>query len=293
MIDPGSEFRSVEYLEPLFKHHRLWKKMKKIMSSGVDYPLKEIESETLEQDLQQMIKRGNHKSAQLPTNEQSLEENYKKEVEHGWMMPITIDSIRKLEGAAVIPIGVATQSSIDANGDHYTKRRTTHDASFQPASGESINTRLRREELEPCYYGHCLLRLLHALHSMRLHDPHLVILLIKYDLDAAYRRLHVMAKMAALAITIFKNIAYILLRLPFGVANGPSDYCIISEPVIDLANDILRDKTWRPDEVNSPLREKFDEPKTKNNNLTSFAEARPLFVPVPTSLQLLMATSMT
>jgi len=36
--------------------------------------------------------------------------------------------------------------------------------------------------------------------------------------------------MALLAITIIGRIAYILIRLPCGVANGPNDYSIISTP---------------------------------------------------------------
>ena len=59
MLDPGSEFREVEILEPLFKHHRLWSKMRNIMDKGVEYPLDEIQKEELQQDLQQMIARGN------------------------------------------------------------------------------------------------------------------------------------------------------------------------------------------------------------------------------------------
>ena len=159
------------------------------------------------------------------------------------MLPITVESIKKLVGAAVIPIGVAQQTSINEKGERYTKRRTTHDASFSPPFGKSINDRMLTDCLEPCFYGHCLIRILHAIHAMRISFPDMVILLIKCDLDAAYRRLHVIGKMAALAITIIKNIAYILLRLPFGVANGPSDYCCVSEPVVDLANDLLRDKS--------------------------------------------------
>ena len=240
-----------------------------------------------------MIERGNHNSVQLPTNEQSLEDSYKKEVKHGWMMPTTIESILKLDGAAVIPIGVAIQSSIDAKGDHYTKRRTTHDASFQPASDKSINSRLIREDLEPCFFCHCLLRLLHALHSMRLHDPQLVIFLIKYDLDAAYRRLHVMAKMAALAITILKNIAYILLRLPFGVANGPSDYCIISKPVIDLANDILRDENGIQTRFTHLYAKNSISRKQETTTPQHLRKPDPYSYRSPTSLQSSTATSMT
>ena len=281
MIQPGSEFRLASDIEPLFRHHKLWKKMKKIVEEGVDYPLEEVPNETIKQDLHEMIKRGNHQSAQIKSNEQSLLTNYAKEVEHGWMLPTTTESILKLQGAAVIPIGVVQQESITVEGERYTKRRTTHDASFPPPSGKSINERMMRELLEPCFYGHYLLRLLHAIHTMRFAHPAVVILLIKYDLDAAYRRLHVVARMAALAITILKNIAYILLRLPFGVANGPSDYCVISEPVIDLSNDLLRDKTWNPKQVYSPIRNNLDPPAIEHKDDTPFAKARPLFVPVP------------
>ena len=59
---------------------------------------------------------------------------------------------------------------------------------------------------------------------MRYTYPQVRILICKLDLDAAYMRLHVLAAMAVLTITIIRNIAYILLRLPFGVANGPNDF---------------------------------------------------------------------
>ena len=192
------------------------------------------------------------------------------------MLPVTTKGLKSTKGAAVIPIGVAQQSSIDETGDKYTKRRTTHDATFPPPSGKSVNNRLVRELLEPCFYGHCLIRLLHSIHQMRYYYPLIRILLIKADLDAAYWRLHVMAKMAVLTITILHRIAYILLRLPFGVANGPSDYCQVSEPIIDLTNDMLRDKTWHLSETYSPLRSKFEKPNNCYSKETPFAKAREL-----------------
>ena len=42
MMQPGSKFRTVETLEPLFRHHKLWPMMKAIIESGVEYPLEEI-----------------------------------------------------------------------------------------------------------------------------------------------------------------------------------------------------------------------------------------------------------
>ena len=100
-----------------------------------------------------------------------------------------------------------------------------------------------KETLEPCFYGHCLLCILHMIHKMRLTHPQIIILLTKLDLDAAYRRIHVLAAMAVLTITIIKKIAYILLRLPFGVANGPANYSLVSESIFNLTNKILDDNT--------------------------------------------------
>ena len=172
-----------------------------------------------------MIKGGNHKSAESPMdNAAALKLNYAKEVKNGWMLPITIESLQKLKGAAVIPVGVASQFSIDNKGKQITKRRTTHDASFPPPSEHSINNRMIRDLLADCFFGHCLLRILHQIHIMRFTYPSVCIFLSKLDIDAAYRRIHVTAKMAMLAITIIKRIAYVLLRLPFGVANGPADF---------------------------------------------------------------------
>ena len=52
--------------------------------------------------------------------------------------------------------------------------------------------------------------------------------------------------MARLNITIVEEIAYVILRLQFGIANGPNDYSLTSEPLFDLTNDILLDPTFDP-----------------------------------------------
>ena len=104
-----------------------------------------------------MIEHGDHKLASNRENEPTLVKNYEKEVKHGCMLLVTGESVKRIKGAAVIPIRVAQQSSIDEDSKKFTKRRTTHDTSFSPPSGESVNNRLIQELLEPCYYGHCLL----------------------------------------------------------------------------------------------------------------------------------------
>ena len=134
MMEPGSEFRLKSTLEPLFCHHAQWDKMSKIISEGLSYPMEDISNTEQKDDLLRMIERGNHKSASTKENEPTLLKNYTKEVQHGWMLPVTTESLKRIKGAAIIPIGVAQQSSIDEAGDKYTKRRTTYDAYFPPPS---------------------------------------------------------------------------------------------------------------------------------------------------------------
>ena len=125
------------------------------------------------------------------------------------------------------------------------------------------------------------MRFLHGIHQMRYKRPTTRIFISKTDLDAAYRRLHVWAQMALLAITVIKNIAYILLRSPFGVANGPNDYSLVSEPIMDLTNEILLDESWDPSNVHSPLQSQLAEPHHRFPADTPFGQARALFVPTP------------
>ena len=84
-----------------------------------------------------------------------------------------------------------------------------------------------------------------------------------------------------LTITILKEISYILLRLPFGVANGPNDYSLISEPLFDLTNDILLDSTLNPIEVNTPLQNEMSEKANYKGEDKQLGKALPLFVEVP------------
>ena len=174
------------------------------------------------------------------------------------MLPVTIESVPKIKGAGVIPVGCATQFSINKDSDQYTKQRTTHDVSFSPPSGNSVNERMNRGLLTEYFYGHCLLRFLHAIYIMRWTYPAKRIFITKLDLDAVYCQLHVIAAMVVLTITILKQIAYILLCLPFGVANGPNDFSLLSEPIVDLTNDIMIDKKWDPTDIRSPLQPEFD-----------------------------------
>ena len=79
---------------------------------------------------------------------------------------------------------------------------------------------------------------------MRHHNPSRRILLAKHNLYSAYRRLHWHAKCALLCIIVITDIAYLLTRLRFGILSGPSEWCLISETMVDFATILINDKCW-------------------------------------------------
>lgn len=71
-------------------------------------------------------------------------------------------------------------------------------------------------------------------------------------LDSAYRRLHWHAKCALLCLTIVNNIIYLLTRLCFSIASGPSEWCLMSEMMVDIASALINDPTWNPQKTFNP-----------------------------------------
>ena len=98
-----------------------------------------------------------------------------------------------------------------------------------------------------------LRRSLHMIYRQRLAFPQRRIMIVKTDLDAAYRCAHVAPRIAIKQLSIVDNIAYIGGRLPFGSSPAPSIFSIVSDVCFDLANDLLDDTTWDPSESRTPL----------------------------------------
>ena len=168
IISPGTEFRKISHLTKLFSHHEDWLELKSIIQNGCDYKLApSIDEETRLNDLKSMINRGNHKSTMKPGCKEILQKTFTKEVEKGWIVPITIESTTKIKDLFVIPLGIAHQFSINELGERIPKQRVTHDATFATPSGDSVNNRTLEELLLPCIYGQSLRRILHSLLEMR------------------------------------------------------------------------------------------------------------------------------
>ena len=254
VISNGSEFRTPDVLEPLLQRHPDWNRIKSILADGATYPFHNdiLDNTDLPKELEELIARGNHKTADAPITGKVLREKITKEVEHGWMFPLSIETIRKIPGAMIIPLGVATQLAVTKHGTYEESHPYVHDCSFQTASGFSLNDACDLSVIPDNKYGKALLRYLHQIHRARIAFPDTPILQCKSDLDAAYRRVHTAPHISIKQISVVDSLAYVECRLPFGSAPAPALYSTLSECIFALANDLVSDVHWDSSTAHSP-----------------------------------------
>ena len=56
-----------------------------------------------------MILRGKHKSSLSELKSSALDKPINKEIDHGWALPITIESLQNIYNGGAVPLGVAEQ----------------------------------------------------------------------------------------------------------------------------------------------------------------------------------------
>ena len=279
----GSEMKSTEKLEKLLGKHPRWNILKEKLSYGCEYPVKDLDEEVRLLDLKENLNRGNHKSAKR--NEEHLGKAMMKEIKKGWGLILPEDSVLKIPNLELAPMGVAEHLGINSLGEYITKQRVTHDFSFPGIkSKESINSRMDKSKLEPVMFGHCLLRLIHQIVSLRKRHPNKKIWIRKEDLKSAYRRLHLRASSALKSAVRVKmhKVWYIILslRITFGGTSGPADFCLFSDILCDTINDLLACKSWDEKQICSDFTKNIPPAENMNNNIP-FAKASELSVDIP------------
>ena len=262
----GSELRPIEQLDKLLGHHPNYKLFRWNTTRGVDYPISEIDETTREQELIRQIEKGNHKSALAPEARIHVDKAMKSDIQLGYGIPLTIDSIKKLKHAEVYPVGLQHQQTINELGQIIPKKRISHDLSNRKDEGLSINQRVNESLLPSVLYGYSLMRFLHLIHQIRRQHPGERILCNKIDIEKAYRRFHTTPTISAKCIAIWdreddESIAILLSRLPFGSSPAPAHFSIGSDITCDLANDLIQCHLWDPTVVTNPLQHCI--PKTK------------------------------
>ena len=279
----GSEFKPTNELEKLLAFHPRWPALKDKLDNGSKFPVAEATEESRLLDLHQAFDRGNHKSALK--NEEFLAEAIEKETKKGWLICIPEDKFDKVPNLVISPMGVADQLGVTATGDFAMKRRVTHDLSFPGQySGESINSRVIKEVLEPCMFGHALVRIIHYIVNTRSRFPNKKIWIRKEDLKSAYRRMHLNAEtsfQSAIKIKIRgKWYIFISARLPFGGSPCPNDFCLLSDIMTDTVNDLLDCNEWQWNEIHSSYLAKIPNAIALDESIP-YAQARKLSVDLP------------
>ena len=252
----GCEFRTPEQLQPLLGRHRHFALLRNLLTEGMSYYYKVDLSETERvEELDALLARGNHKSATVEGRHVAA--LLAKDVTHGFSVPIPINIIRLIPGAAVQPLGMVVQQTLDENGKPKVKRRLTQDLSFSsnphPAPPRSINKRVDMTMYPEMVFGWCLPRILHFVASLRWHQPQLKILIAKYDYSDAYRRIAHSASAAPQTIAVHDGLGYLALRLTFGGSPNSPTWCMVSEMVTDLANEICQCEEWDPNTLHNPV----------------------------------------
>lgn len=278
-LTPGCELRSSEVINPIFDLHLDGERLKKMNDSGIEYKFKEeYTQEEMNTDRIHGMTMGNNKSTL--GKEEFIQKSYDKEVRRHWMIPILTASLASMLSVVCIKIGVATQFTISAMNEVIEKFRVTHDASQALPSGKSVNILCDEEEFADVRFGLTMKRFLIQLVQQRLVFPTLPILIGKFDLDSAYRRLFVKLSCALLCTTIIGPIAYLLLRLPFGSSPAAAEFSLFSEFICDVAQALLLDNSWNHNSFFPSITEgvsisDFDFP----SNLPTLA--RPILITAP------------
>ena len=232
-------------------------------------------------DLDFLHSYGNHKSASTDEGSTLAAALLHSDVKCERAIPLPVSYVNSIIGSELCPLGIAKQFTINHQGEIIEKNRACHDHTFSfVPSGQSLNHRTDKTALEPCHYGQALHRVLHHVHFLRLHHPSTPIVVSKTDLDAAYRRMHPIWSLAVMCISIIGSLAYLLLRLPFGAAAAPAEFCVASETVCDVANSLLEDESWDPSHTITPYHDLMPAPIISPSD-TPYAIALPLDVEPP------------
>jgi hypothetical protein len=224
--------------------------------------------------------RGNHKSAKNEPDQ--IDRLLKKEVDHGFAIPVPIDIVAKIKHSSVQPIGLAKQLGLSSDRTRKIKYRMTQDLSYshtRTAKGLPVfvNGRIGMDAYSEMIFGWCLLHIIHLILLLRLHFPHSRILISKYDYSDAYRRMTHSASAAAQTIAVSAGLALIAhLRW----LSKPPSWTLFSVMVTDLANEITQCAEWEPSELHSPAQPIAPAPVHLSESI-SIALASPLGVIPP------------
>jgi hypothetical protein len=120
----------------------------------------------------------------------------------------------------------------------------------------SVNSRTDMDQCPEMFCGWCMFRAMHFIISLRLAHPDQRTFISKYDCSDAHRRMAHSARATAQSIAVPLAAACIALRLTFGGSPNLPLWCLFSEMVTDLANEIANSSSYDPSILASPSQPK-------------------------------------
>jgi hypothetical protein len=203
-------------------------------------------------------------------------------VTRGFALLLPLNKIASIPGSLLAPLNIQAQSTINKRGKIIPKDRLTHDQSWKWQSETSVNSRVEKDELMPCYFGKAIKHLINWAVAAHRKYPNKRILATKLDIKAAYRQCHLNAATAIQTCTQIstKGLALMMLRLTFGGAPCPAEWGSIAESLCNLANKILLRDEWDLLSLSSPAQHLVPE-KTHLTDDIPFGIRRELVVDVP------------
>jgi hypothetical protein len=187
-----------------------------------------------------------------------------------------------IPGVLLAPLNIQVQSTISEWGENISKDRLRHNQSWKWQSKTSVNSRVEKEKLMPCYFERAIKRLINWAVAAHRKYPNKRILTTKLDIKAAYRRCHLNVMTAIQTCTQLstEGLALMMLQLTFGGTPCPAEWGSIAESICDLVNEIpLRDE-WEPLSLFSPAQHLVPE-KTHLTEDIPFGIGREQVVDIP------------
>ena len=238
ITNPSFEFNSLCYIKIILEDHPSWNAIESVITRGISYPLKPIDEEARLSRLKVNVNRGNH-PIHNKDGHKEIDNFINKEIANGWLLPIPTREIFNIPNAEVCPMHLVTQDTINDKGETVTKFRPCHDLTFSSRNFKenmSVNNRHMTEQLPSIQYGRTFERVIHFIAAMRHIHPNTPILLMKFHIDSAFRRLMLAFNSMVKTIFTLGSIAYMSLRMPFGATSSSNFWSVISEPMTDVMN---------------------------------------------------------
>jgi hypothetical protein len=228
----------------------------------MDYSFEEtITKEKRLTELDAIIECGNHKLADKQTKH--VMKALKKDVTHGFSLPILPTTVKQIKGAMAQPLGMAEQLSLSKSGKRVPKCRLTQDLSFFLTNEKiSVNARINMDAYIKMIYEWCLPRIVHYTVALCRKFPTKRIFISKYDYSEAYLRISHSASAAIQSIALFGGLACIALRLTFSGSPNPPTWCMFSETVTNLANKSFSARIGIPPNFTTLTKEQHQNPRS-------------------------------